>query len=374
MVPETLSLFSESPDNFIKDWRIFPVRPFTRVHSNLVTCYSGFKHNIYKKDLNYYFAFPAMPVWIEELIDELNSIFKNIKYEIVENKSIFVHTKSQHNYWGKTFTEIILNDKPKDIEDVLEYKCPVFTVKISDKINEPCRPFMYYILHHILRMASKPEGYINADFYFKRPDGSLVEFILDCNNRNRGYRSLAEINLSINNLILLDDIDKINIYLNTNNNHLTQTEIFMNLNWDSYCKIKKGTVVTNENCIRRGRSYYNYYHIQHTGELISIKKNNCFIIKTPNNANTMVYGPIRTLEYIKVDKGKFKVGDFITPKTYYLEYGPALSHVIENYEGGFVKIQTDLPFKSKGRTDIFYEDDFKRLPKTKYEEYGIESI
>ena len=106
MVPETLTYFGNDLDSSAQqEWVDYPHGSKNIFKSN--GCYSGFIRYLYKIGLNYYFIFPAVPIWIEELIAELNSTFKNIKYTIVSNKSLYYRTSN--SLWGSGGLELSNN-------------------------------------------------------------------------------------------------------------------------------------------------------------------------------------------------------------------------------------------------------------------------
>lgn len=316
----TLAYFSKDSEFIKAVWKNFPVNNMSCNY--YYVCFSPY-FGIFKSDCNFYFAFPSVPVWYMDVINDFNSKFNNIKYKVIDDKIVYIND-------SRRYASL---EKDGYLKINIEARCPLFTIEFSDKYSDISRKGLGYFVHHMLRMINIGENYTNIDEVLNGyGDISPLEFIIKANNRQKGYRSLAEINLTIDHLMSLDDIDKVNsIYFS---NSQRQTEIIRNINRNTdnsnfkigeKIKIKIGYSIADATIVHYYKDDSSVYVKLSTRDVPSLVSTRNII---PEN-----------LQQIK--KGKFKTGDIVAIKRSvrwavdtYVDFG-----VVKNvYEKGWVDI------------------------------------
>jgi hypothetical protein len=362
---ETLSLFDENPDLILKYWEDYPQY---KNGKPIKECYAIFYRDVYKQDKNFYFAFPGLPLWYKDLIEEFNSKFNSIKYEILAEKDVYLHYKK--DYYGITLE---CSDTPRTFSESYHVKVPLLTIKLSDKYNQNANKYLYYFFHHFIRVNSFIENYIKQEEFNNPPKEKFIEYTLDHSNKGFKYRSLSEEDISEKELLKFDDVDKVNKAFKGIDGHQTQTDIYWLLNENKYnfytgqlvlapidydyrggdtkkmvlCTItrihRKGVYIRRVNCARR--YHYNFELFANFGTIVEFNPE------------------------IKNSAGKFKIGDQVTSKltAKYSTYIP-WGIIIENYMHNLCKIKTD------DKEYVVDENSYKLIPKMQRREVKNDSF
>lgn len=170
-------------------------------------------------DKDFFFSFPALPVWYKRVIKKLNRYFKNINYEIIDEKSVFINPINPNIQTTETaFTQKAI--------------CPLIKLNLSTNYSKVSKYYLRYLLHHIIRIMSYPEKFleINEVEHDKKYDS--IQWLCDLNNRNPGYRSITEGTLFKDMFKYLDNVDLVNktVWLGWGSyNKVRQTGIFSNI-------------------------------------------------------------------------------------------------------------------------------------------------
>lgn len=354
----TMSLLSDDEELAIKIWEElrgeFNTRRLgyygeSKVKYSIGGCYTYFQNNFFSQNESrrYYFSFQAMPLWTYDLLEEFNNLFTNIKIIPVKSAPVYLHSRT--SYWGNKQFEMSTKRYSEKDDELVQI---LFTIEHSKDYNKNTLTYLYYILHHLIRMISLGENRVK----YERPLGSLLEHIFSLSLHNK-YRSLCEFKLSIEDFKKLDDIERVNFYLNWTN-FLTQTEIFMNLLWDKFCQFpKKERVLVSNN--------YRGTVVGFTPEKIN-KYGGAFGYSDSGNSCSHLRVNFIPDKMIPTNIGKFKIDDFVTTKVNYS--GILKGRVKELYEHNYMLME-DLSTKKEIQANQLV---YKRIPKTRYRYYGIE--
>lgn len=194
-------------------------------------CFGYYHGASINKDVKnpFYFSFPLVPVWYEDVVNDFNKAFKNIQYKIIKDKSFYVKKITTKDYYGNK-TSVV--EAEKDDKDAVEFRVPLFEIEFNENYSKGGIYYLRYFLHHFLRMLSLVEGYI--DPLTKKPDGDLVDFVLTVNNKKRGYRSLSERIITRKDFLKLDNVKFISYILGNNTSDRRQTWIFRQIMENEY--------------------------------------------------------------------------------------------------------------------------------------------
>jgi len=212
--------------------------------SHTTRCFDYFWGS-FKDTGEFYFCFPALPVWYNKIVDEFNSYFQNLKVEIIDEYDRIYYVK---DYMGENSYRIDMPKEldPHDYKDLTPLKKPIFLLRVNREnyskdatgISRIC-----YTIHHFFRMLSIPELYY-ISLLDNDPGENYVEFTLNLANRiidwkpkisgnylDMVYRSLTEIKVTLEDFTLLDDKTAIK-YIGSEvygDSRIKQTAIITNL-------------------------------------------------------------------------------------------------------------------------------------------------
>lgn len=152
------------------------------------------------------FGFAFLPVWMEKVIQQFNETFENIQIEIVFSEEFRGHISKRHDV-PEPNTKYYRFFRAESGEYFL--KRMVFQIHFDPNYSETAVKFFRYVIHHYLRMFSYPEDYI--EFGNAEPEDTM-EFILDINSNTQStYRSLADMKLTKEDFLIMDDIETANM-------------------------------------------------------------------------------------------------------------------------------------------------------------------
>jgi len=159
-------------------------------------CYAQYFRRIPKYNRRLYFVFPYLPVFSLDIINDFNSKFKNIQYDVLQNRKMYL-VCNQNN--------TILCYKRKTS---FEVACPLLTINYNDAYDVNAVYLLNYILPIYLRIISYQERFIKLK---DQPNiTNLLSWVLGVNNNNKGYRSLSEKNLTEEQFLKIDNIELVN--------------------------------------------------------------------------------------------------------------------------------------------------------------------
>lgn len=351
-------------DNYDFIYSIWDRRSFNDVQK----CYTLFQNTLYKPYYNYYFFFEAVPFWILDFIEELNSFFTNIKYEVIDNKEGRIITEDQ---WGSSVRYIRFDGSVPTDKDI-KVCCPLFTIKLSKGYSLIAKKFIYYVLHHIVRMFSITEDFISKDIMMNKPE-NILDYLIELNNNyKKKYRTVSEIPLDRDYLKLLDDIELVNKTFPIDK-FLTQTEIFKNLKRSHYTDAELYEYVFLRFYYRynRSREFFEVNKLGYLGKqgIYYIDDNGGFCNSYTNCTNITKATTINEI-------GNLKVGDLVISREYYgdnIVYIPTYAKIITIFNNAPEEVRHTaiLLERQNGSKAIFYYKEIKKLPKNLYKEYGI---
>jgi len=187
----------KTKEEILKYWRdYFYITECSYVYG-CFEAYFGFTET--SVDREFIFSFPALPVWYNRVIKKLNRYFKNINYEILEEKPIYIN---------KNYSTWLTHEKTSDT--ILTASCPIFKLNLSAEYSKNSKWFLRYFLHHVLRIMSYSEGYLKLDEVEHDKKYDSIQWICDLNNRYPGYRSICEGIINKDMFKYLDDTDLVN--------------------------------------------------------------------------------------------------------------------------------------------------------------------
>lgn len=159
-------------------------------------------------DEKFTWAQPIVPFEINEIIENINKQYKNIKYIILKDKPVYLKV-IRDSFTGGQYAKAV-----KEETDVKK-KMALFTLELNKDYSPLAKKYMQYVLHHMMRMLSYTENaFITLDdkLNIKNPLEDIIKF----NNRATSkYRAVSEREIKIENLLYLDNIEACNQALNT---------------------------------------------------------------------------------------------------------------------------------------------------------------
>lgn len=193
------------------------------------TCSSGFSENVYLDDV--LFGMFLLPNNMEELVNELNTIFPYINLEIIKKLNFVVNP---------------VEDKNTKYTDKFPASLIIFNLTIDRKeINDLACKNLSVIIHHILRTFSYLEVYniINPFWLGQTPTIKLCLEISNTNvaNGQDTYRSLCETTLPLD---IFEGVSANLINLLYSSRTMKQTKILTTL--DIYKILNKKTNIKKE--------------------------------------------------------------------------------------------------------------------------------
>lgn len=210
---------------------------FIRSDSSVTGCWGGFKyHNPFSSSRtieerensspmdNFYFS-PG-PIFEETLgvIDEFNSIMKNIHIDILDSVNVFV---GEIRSFGSIIKEIYRTEHSQCVPA----KIYLFKISVNDKIQGNNRFYAHWATSLFIRELSYAECFMD-DIFNDKLYGKEISFCLndyfDINDRKGlsgqkySYRSVSETSINVEDLIKLDHIYTINFNLRAKQTSLWQ--------------------------------------------------------------------------------------------------------------------------------------------------------
>lgn len=194
---------------FRKEFDTQKVRFRTSGNTNLtlVGCFDSFwnQYNSYYTAGDYFiFGWDTMPIYINEIIESFNSTFKHIQLILIDSMDVEYTS-------GNVFVPSVIKDNAKAI---------VLTMEIDKGYKDTSRKYLYYIVHHLLRLLSLCEDAYNKsgttltrDYVKNHKNRDFCELVSDINSywlkQGYSYRGV-EYAFTAENVKLLDDIELCN--------------------------------------------------------------------------------------------------------------------------------------------------------------------
>lgn len=202
----------------------FNVADITGQHA-FITCFATY-FSRYKPQKLYY-AFPCVPDYFPKVIDDLNGLFKNIKYEIIKEQTAYLQlVKLSTNYWSELRTPLVYKLFAQKIDSGgIPVKKYLLSNSFADGYTEQSKKFLQYNLSILVRMLSFPENYLSGYDEDKLPEEDYVDFLVRINNRNKGYRTFSERTIYRETIESLDNIENCNKSYTRLTNGSRQTKI-----------------------------------------------------------------------------------------------------------------------------------------------------
>lgn len=303
---ETYIIFAkDSAEKKLKDsWeRLDPRNRYATMPTGMsaMGCYGGF-FGLFKANLNYYFGFPAVPKWYEGVVDEFNSMFSNIKIEVIAVRNLKRHG-------------VTTNFSFTDDEDSA-YVMPLFKLLFNKGNYSPAatKPISY-LIHHFFRQISANEGRLNT-INNKIVTENFMETMIEINNLSNnysGYRALCEEDITLEDFLLLDDPEIAEeAYMYMNDSYPRQTGLLMNLKFVAGkldIPFKIGELVRVLNWFNQGSRDGVVVYLTRK-KYIAVRVNNERAYTFPTN-NLL---PVSSLSKEIDRKSKFKKGNPVTTK------------------------------------------------------------
>lgn len=194
-----------------RSWSTLPMRKQEPFHS----CYAGYitsdrKIVDMKQKWKYYAAFPSVPVWFPEFVEDFNSFFDNIKIEVLDTRTSFINLQLVETpMWGSKTGEVMQNlgYKFNTTKGDIEVSMPLIRFDYAEEYDIKVQYFFNYIVVIFVRMLNLVERFTNPFYY---PKGDKIKYLVGVNNRNKGYRTLSEKIITLKDLKKLDDIELMN--------------------------------------------------------------------------------------------------------------------------------------------------------------------
>jgi hypothetical protein len=154
---------------------------------------------------NFYFAFPAMPEWYIGVVEEFNREFKNIQFEILTENKIYL--RERESVWGKIIEAHTYKERGKKY---IPAKVPLFGINFNPEYTVDSRKYLQYVLSIFLRQISFPE----KTGTFEGPgEKNPISYLLSLQNEQAcldSYRTLSANGIIVSELLLLDNIERVN--------------------------------------------------------------------------------------------------------------------------------------------------------------------
>jgi len=230
----------------------------------------------------FYFSFPWMPNWVEDIVNEFNNLFKNIHISMFRNKETELRSDTYRFFPYKKYNT--------NTQTFFNGKIPTFITEYLNDYPEVFKLYSNFLIHHYFRSFNIFEefhtNYDNIKMLLdeKFLGESPLKFIIDDNNYNIAnghstYRALSSYYISPEDFLLLDDIELIKMMskllnLNIRRTAYKQTLLFQMLKgYNKFRDIKVGDkVVTND-------YYYRVYGGNIRGEYVGDSKSS-YLIQT----------------------------------------------------------------------------------------------
>jgi len=146
---------------------------------------------------NFYFGFFLQPDWVENVVDEFNSKFKNFSVEIVYKKDWNIWAKKE--WYDSQF--YYTNDSEGEIHSKAGGYIYKLNCHIELKTNTKRK--IFYLFHHFFRSISISEYVIQLDS--PTPYTNYIEFVLSKNNKSTSGRALTDYFATEEDFLALDD-------------------------------------------------------------------------------------------------------------------------------------------------------------------------
>lgn len=193
-----------------KAWEHLPnrqLKPFIGCYASYLTTGKTLVNK--KRKWKYYVAYPSMPEWFPEFVDDFNNFYDNLGIELLESKPIFL------NYNIRTFNDWAYSSRQEkrvsmrysDKDGVRKAIVPMIRFDYSDDYDPISKYFFNYSITILVRMLSFSESFTNP---FYNPKGNKMKYLVGVNNRSAGYRSFSEKKISLKGLKRIDDVDHVN--------------------------------------------------------------------------------------------------------------------------------------------------------------------
>ena len=187
----------EQTQEKISAWEnLYPTRASRHVYHCFEAYFDWSIDSSFDKD--FFFSFPALPVWYKRVIKKLNRYFKNISYEIINEKEVFINS---------SFPDIQGLELGGYLQKAI---CPLIKLNLNENYSRTSKYYLRYLLHHVIRVMSYPEMFIKLNEVEHDKKYDSIQWLCDLNNRNPGYRSITEGTLFKDMFKYLDDIDLVN--------------------------------------------------------------------------------------------------------------------------------------------------------------------
>ena len=146
---------------------------------------------------DFYFGFFLQPVWVENVVDEFNSKFKNFSIEIVYKKDWNIQVKRE---WSELLFYYTNDSKGEIHSKAGGY---IYKLKCHIKLKTNTKRKIFYLLHHFFRSISVPEHI----FWLADPTPYInyIEYVLSKNNKMGRGRSLTDYFATEEDFLALDD-------------------------------------------------------------------------------------------------------------------------------------------------------------------------
>lgn len=193
-------------DAFMVRYEEFPDEFDSFYFQSCFATYFGRYHHSDSPNKKLYFAFPLMPSWYADVVQEFNSTFKNIQFEILADKTLNGNCADARSAWDGEYYQVSVYKRK---QGNLELHTPAFTIHMSDLYAENSVRHLQYALSIFLRMMSIGEGFMLPTYIPE--DGQYIKTLLDMSNKFPGYRSFSERNdISISDFLYFDDPERVN--------------------------------------------------------------------------------------------------------------------------------------------------------------------
>jgi hypothetical protein len=155
---------------------------------------------------DFYFGFFLQPDWVEKVVDEFNSKFKNFSIEIVYKKDWNIINKKDWYDFSFYYT----NDSKKEVHS----KAGGYIYKLNSHIEIEfyTKRKIFYLFHHFFRSISISERIFQLGD--PTPHTNYIEFVLSKNNKAPGSRSLTDYFANEDDFLALDDEEVLESFTN----------------------------------------------------------------------------------------------------------------------------------------------------------------
>jgi len=265
--PDSLLAFMSNRQNVLR--RFYNIEYYKSAIS--CQCFDPYWYNSGTETINhndFYFLFNINPPNIEDLVNEINSFFTNIRIDIVKKiDNVHLLYKVNRNWDNTEGTRLysISSNIQIPTGEMYTYDGDVssciFKVTLNSKYDAQAKRCLYYLFHHILRMTSLTELWNKTypHYFDKVEKGEYLKQILDLNNKlimvnpNDTTRILSYYFVGLSDLEVLDDIEIMN-------------QVFRNLQ-NIGGAVKQSNIILYPNRFKK-TGKYNYFDHHKPYELI----------------------------------------------------------------------------------------------------------